>query len=187
MKYPVQISWRNVPKIKKIKSLIHEKAKKLDQINDDLISCRVILEKPQKNLKAGRIYQVRVEITVPPETVISVQKDAGKGDKNERLEQIIRNTFQSVWRQLREHTRKRRGNVKYHPMQESSAVVARLFSENGYGFIKTDHGREVYFHENSVLNNGFNRMSPGMGVRFEEEMGEKGPQASSVRIIDHVQ
>jgi cold shock CspA family protein len=33
-----------------------------------------------------------------------------------------------------------------------------------------------------VLNDGFERMHPGMMVRFAEEEGEKGPQASTVEV-----
>ena len=30
----------------------------------------------------------------------------------------------------------------------------------------------------------FEHLRPGMGVRFNEEMGEKGPQATSVQIVE---
>ena len=44
-------------------------------------------------------------------------------------------------------------------------------------------GREVYFHENSVLDDGFKKLHAGAEVRFAEEEGEKGPQASTVSLI----
>ena len=51
------------------------------------------------------------------------------------------------------------------------------------GFIETADGREIYFHRNSVLNDAFSRLAPGTRVAFSEEMGEKGPQASSVKLL----
>jgi len=39
-------------------------------------------------------------------------------------------------------------------------------------------------HKNAVLHGDFDCVEIGTGVRFEEEMGEKGPQASTVQIID---
>ena len=51
------------------------------------------------------------------------------------------------------------------------------------GFIETADGREVFFHRNSVLDDAFDRLTVGSEVRFVEEMGEKGPQASTVRVI----
>ena len=51
-----------------------------------------------------------------------------------------------------------------------------------YGLIHTSDGREVYFHRNSVLNGGFDQLELGTPVRFAEEMGEEGPQASTVQL-----
>jgi cold shock CspA family protein len=53
-------------------------------------------------------------------------------------------------------------------------ITARLTSPEGY---------DIYFHENSVINREFKKLEVGMEVRFAEEMGDKGPQASSVVVI----
>ncbi len=42
----------------------------------------------------------------------------------------------------------------------------------------------LYFHKNSVLGDEFERLEPGTGVRYVEEQGEKGPQASTIQIMD---
>jgi cold shock CspA family protein len=62
--------------------------------------------------------------------------------------------------------------------------VYKLFPEEGYGFLKTPDGREIYFHRNSVLNNEYDRLEIGTGVRFVAEVGEKGLQASTVLVVD---
>jgi cold shock CspA family protein len=54
----------------------------------------------------------------------------------------------------------------------------------GFGYITTVGGREIYFHRNSVINEEFDNLVPGRGVRFSEEMGDKGPQASTIQILD---
>jgi cold shock CspA family protein len=41
----------------------------------------------------------------------------------------------------------------------------------------------IYFHRNSVLKNAFDRLEIGSEVRFSEEAGEQGPQASSVTLV----
>jgi len=48
--------------------------------------------------------------------------------------------------------------------------------------IETRDGREIYFHRNSVLNAAFDDLKIGAEVRFAEEEGEQGPQASTVTI-----
>jgi cold shock CspA family protein len=63
-------------------------------------------------------------------------------------------------------------------------VVVRLFRDEGFGFIKSMEGREIYFHRNSLVENDFDRLEIGTGVRWDEEEGEEGPQATSVRIVD---
>jgi cold shock CspA family protein len=63
--------------------------------------------------------------------------------------------------------------------------VTKLFPDEGFGFLKTPDGREIYFHENSVLDSGFGGLEIGTEVHFAEELGEKGPQASTVRLVSH--
>ena len=65
-------------------------------------------------------------------------------------------------------------------MRRSPREVTRL--ENDFGVLETPDGRDVYFHRNSVLNGDFPKLSLGARVTFVEEMGEKGAQASTVRL-----
>ena len=62
------------------------------------------------------------------------------------------------------------------------ARVARLFPEKGYGFLETPDDREIYFHRNSVLDSAFDQLKPGTPVRFAEEQGDEGPQATTVSM-----
>ena len=61
--------------------------------------------------------------------------------------------------------------------------LARLFPEEGYGFLEAPDGRAVYFHRNSVLDPGFGRLSVGTEVTFIEAEGREGPQASTVKVV----
>ncbi len=60
--------------------------------------------------------------------------------------------------------------------------MSKLFPD--YGFLETSDGREIYFHCNSVLNNGFEKLQVGTHVHFAEEQGNEGPQASTVTIAE---
>jgi cold shock CspA family protein len=64
-------------------------------------------------------------------------------------------------------------------------IITKLFFDRGYGFIRAsaDDSHEVYFHENSVLGARFDKLTLGTRVRFAEEDGDKGPQASTVHVI----
>jgi cold shock CspA family protein len=50
-----------------------------------------------------------------------------------------------------------------------------------FGFLEAADGHEVYFHKNSVLD-GYDKLAIGTRVVFAEEQGEKGPQASTVKL-----
>jgi cold shock CspA family protein len=63
------------------------------------------------------------------------------------------------------------------------ASLSELLENEGYGYFITDDGREIYLHRSSVLNQRFQRLRVGTSVTFAEEQGEKGPRASTVRII----
>jgi cold shock CspA family protein len=52
-----------------------------------------------------------------------------------------------------------------------------------YGMIKMPDGRQIYFHRNSVLDGAYDKLIEGSEVRFVEEAGDEGPQASTVILI----
>jgi cold shock CspA family protein len=61
--------------------------------------------------------------------------------------------------------------------------VKEIFPDRGYGFLETPAGRSIYFHQASVLDGHFDRLRIGTRVEFAEEMGDQGPQASTVKLI----
>lgn len=79
---------------------------------------------------------------------------------------------------------KQRHDVKSHPQQETQGVIERLFFMDGTGFIRSTDGRQIFFHKNSVLRMNFETLKVGMGVRFVEVQGEKGPQATTVQVVE---
>ena len=107
-----------------------------------------------------------------------------EGDLHEELSTVVRRAFDAMQRQLKKLVDKQRGDVKLHPAQELAGVVLRIFRDQGYGFIKSLEGREIYFHKDSLPAGEFDRLEIGTGVQWNEEEGEKGPQASFVKIVD---
>jgi cold shock CspA family protein len=61
--------------------------------------------------------------------------------------------------------------------------VKKFLAGEDCGFIETAEGREIYFHRNAVLGGAFDRLIVGSEVRFVEEKGVKGAQASTVHLI----
>lgn len=183
MEVPPQITFRDDTRTDSLEALIREKIDRLDRISDKITSCRVVVEKPHESPRQGNPHRVRIEVKHPPGHDIIVKRDPGEGNMHDPLDRVIRDAFDVVERKLRELREKMRGEVKKHPDQELGALVEKLFPDEGYGFLRTVEGDEVYFHKNSVLNDDFERLELGTGVRFVLEMGEEGYQASTVSIV----
>jgi cold shock CspA family protein/ribosome-associated translation inhibitor RaiA len=180
---PLQISFKDGTRSLRLEQLINKKIAKLERICSYMISCRVTVEKPQAYPDTGNPYRVRIDIKVPPAHEIVVKQSASEGDMHDPLPTVITKVFHAAERRLKELTERQHGEVKTHPQQQVMGIVHRLFPDQDYGFIKTaDTGEDVYFHRNSVLHRGFDRLTIGTGVRFVVEQGQKGLQASSVEI-----
>jgi ribosomal subunit interface protein len=180
MKLPLQIAFRGMPPSDAIKARIEEKAAKLDEFYDRIMACRVIVEAPHRRHHQGKLYHVRVDLTVPEGEMV-VSREPHEHHAHEDVYVAIRDAFDAAKRRLEDHARRERGKVKRHE-EPAGGRVARLFPD--YGFIETPDGREIYFHRNSVLKEGFGRLAVGTAVRFVEEAGERGPQASTVTACD---
>ncbi len=59
----------------------------------------------------------------------------------------------------------------------------RLDPSGEFGFLETNDEQEFYFHRNSVLDDGFSRLQVGSRVTFAEEAGDKGAQATTVKLL----
>jgi cold shock CspA family protein len=200
MMLPLQITFRNMESSDMAEEWIREEVFKLEEFYNRIMACRVTVEIPHRHHRRGTRYHVRIDLTMPGgelvikrepslskrlrllgETVLAKQLEVDTPHKSLRL--AIHDAFKVAARRLQNYARRQGGYVKNHePLPE--ARVRRLFSEKGYGFLVTPDGREIYFHQDSVLNQAFRRMEIGTRVVFSEEKGEKGPQASTVRITD---
>lgn len=181
MKLPLQVTFRGMDPSPAVEASVREKAERLDRYYDRIMSCRVIVEASHKHHNKGNLYHVRVDVTVPEGEIVA-SRDPGKDHSHEDVYVAIRDAFDAVRRQLEDYARRRRQDVKSHE-PPPHGVVAELVPEQDYGRIRTPDGREIYFHRNSVLNAAFDRLKVGDEVRFDEEMGDAGPQASTVRLV----
>jgi ribosomal subunit interface protein len=175
MKITPQITLKNVPHSEAVEAKIREKMSKLDQFSDRIMSCRVVVEESQRKQHQGKMFSVRIDMTVPGKELVVNRIE------NEDCYVAVRDAFDAAKRQLEEHARMRRGDVKLH-QEAPRGKVAKLFPFDGYGFIMTNDGREIYFHRNSVIEPTFDSLEEGAEVAFLEEQGKEGPQAVRVAV-----
>jgi CspA family cold shock protein len=63
--------------------------------------------------------------------------------------------------------------------------TVKWFNEDkGYGFITPDDGdRDLFVHFSGIEEDGFKTLPENAKVSYEEEAGDKGPKAVSVRKL----
>ncbi|HTU55611.1 MAG TPA: HPF/RaiA family ribosome-associated protein [Acetobacteraceae bacterium] len=180
MQVPIQITFRNLASAPAVEALIRERAKALDQYCRRIIACRVVVEESTRRQHQGKLYHLRVDLTVPGREIV-VGRDPAEHHAHEDILIAVHDAFSAARRQLEDYARTSRNDVKARETP-SHGSIARLFKDKGYGFIRSSDGNEIYMHRNAVLGKGFDALVEGEEVRFvvHEGEGEKGPQASTV-------
>jgi len=195
---PVQVTFRNMED-DGLEEYVREQVAKLERYYRGITSCRVMVEMRGRHQK-GNLYHVRIDLGVPggellvkrepsihrslhDETVTKRTKSTEVGVLHKKPQRAILEAFSEMRRRLQDYARKQHGFVKEPAEPLVSATVASLFPQEDHGFLATSDRRRVYFHRNSVLNGHFDRLREGSAVRFAEEAGEKGPQASTVHLV----
>lgn len=182
MQVPPEISFRNMEPSAEVEGDVREHVAKLEEVYDRITSCKVVVEAPNQGAPASEPYHVRIYLSVPQHDVV-VDRDPGNRQAHQRnLHLAIHDAFQAARRQLKDVAERLRGETKTHEIPPHG-IVTTVYPDKEYGFIETPEGREVYFHANSVRGIEFTGLEYGQQVRFEEEMGEEGPQATVVQPV----
>lgn len=129
MRISPTISYRDVPKTDALESLIAQKIEKLEQYYDQIGSCRVAIEKTHDHPSSGSPYRVRLDITVPENREVIVDKSPDEGVQYPPLENVIRDAFDAANRQLRELNDQQHNHMKTHIPGQREIVLDDLADE----------------------------------------------------------
>jgi len=182
-----------------VEARIREEVEKLSEFYDQIIGCRVMVEIPHQHRQTGNRFHIRIYLTVPGGEIVAKQEPSLHAtvqdvevEQRKKEQEVtaahkdifvaIRDAFKAARRQLQDFGREQRGEVKRHENRPRGAI-SQLFPEKGLGFIETVEGEELYFNKDSLLNNSFVTLTVGTAVDFVAKMGDKGLQASSVRVL----
>lgn len=200
MLLPVQITFRNMEPDAKLEREVQAQTAKLERYCDHITSCRVLLE-PIGGRYRGNLCHVRIDLGLRKHQLVveheptlyanaldeareEVTKDLELGGEHKRPHRAIRDAFAEMRRRLQDCVRERRGSVKTHNDDRQTARVTELDPERSCGFCEADEtGERIYFHRNSVVDEGFAQLRIGSQVRVLTAPGEKGRQATTVQIM----
>lgn len=178
-----QVSFQNLKHSDAVEKDILEKIQHLQKLHPRLQSCRVVVDAPHRDKKKGRIYEVRLDLSVPGND-ISVTREAGLNHAHEDIYVAIRDSFEAANRLLEDRERKRDAHrTKRHP-EVRHGRLARIFKEDGFAFIECEDGHEVYFDRDSMTKNVWPHLEVGSNLRFKQLDGDKGPYGIQVTLLD---
>lgn len=176
-----QVSFDDLPVDEAVRAAALDHVARLERCTDRLTGCHVVIAQPHRHHREGRLYSVRVDVVVPGGEIV-VNRDHHLDHAHEDVYVAIRDAFDAARRRLEDHVRRLRGSEKIH-LPRSRGRVSQLFPLQGYGFIETPDGREIYFHRNAISDPDFHAIDVGSPVFFSEEEGDAGPQAAAVHLV----
>lgn len=131
MQLPVQITYRHMEPSDAVTARIEAEAAKLDTFFDRIKSCRVVVEAPHRHHKRGELFHVRIELGVPGADLVASHESSPRAalshdeevvltkhieahPEHKDLYVAIRDAFASARRQVQDHVKRMRGEVKTH-------------------------------------------------------------------------
>lgn len=126
MMLPVQITFRNMEASEAVEARIREEVAKLERFYDRIMGCRVVAEIPRRHQHHGKVYHIRIDLTVPGgELVVKHEPGLHSAARQIELEReqknlevagaykdiyvAIRDAFKAARRRLQDYARRRRG------------------------------------------------------------------------------
>lgn len=173
----------DIPNRRRTEQLVRRYVERLERHADRITSCRVAVERPNAHPSSGASYRVRVDVRVAGADPLVVRREAGEGSVRDEIDDVIRDAFAAADRRIGELGDRQSRKRKRHPEQAMQGVIDSLHED--FGFVVTNDHRQIYFHANSVVGIDFHDLEAGMGVAFTESVGDEGPQASTLRVVDH--
>ena len=155
-----------------------EKEKLLRHYAGFVLHLRVAIEATTHHKEGG--YEVKIVASVPNDTVVVTRK-------GEPVRPLLIEAFDVLALQLKEILRKKRKVKKHVDMSADGdrvGIIQKVSPHESYGFIATYDEREIYFHENALKNSSIDDLMEGDSVIYGETRGDKGPQASWVRVAN---
>lgn len=182
MQTEVKIDFHGAKRSGAIEQVIADHVAKLEHVYGGITACHVGLKVRSEHHRKSGPYEVSVHMVLPNGREVNVRRTPHLDERYSNVLFAVNDAFRRARRQLQDHVRRLQASTKAHEPQPIG-TVATFNSKTGFGFIRSERGDEIYFHKNSVVGAPLRKITLGTRVTFAEEAGEKGPQASTVRVL----
>jgi cold shock CspA family protein/ribosome-associated translation inhibitor RaiA len=170
----MEIHWHGLDKVVgEQREAIEERLRDLSQGHTDLIDIRLTGHTSGHHRHGAQ--EVRLTCQARGREIVAART---RPDLELALAEAL-DTFEHEVHRWRE---KRRDQARAQPPEPPHiGIVDRVFPEEGYGFILTDGGEQVYFHRNAVKHGlDFDNLQEADRVALNIESGQEGLQATVV-------
>lgn len=181
MQTPARIEFENLTPSSELQAAIDQHIFELEKRYGRATAGRVIVRGPGDRHKTGGQYQVSIRLALPEGREVDVGRTPKEDERYADLTFAVDDAFKRARRQLQDQVRVMSGQTKFHA-EETIGTVLRIDPSGEFGFLEAADGHEIYFNCNSVLENRAN-IGVGARVSYVEELGDKGPQASTVKVL----
>jgi len=181
MQTPPEIQFQGMAGTPAVRDAVDKHVAELEQRWGRITACRVVIKAPGQHHRKGGLYEVHVRLALPDGREVNVARTPPDDERHADLTFAVDDAFKHARRQLQDEVRRAQGQVK-HREGPAAGTVASIDPSGEFGFIETEDGQEIYFHRNSVLDAGFSQLQVGSRVTYAEEPGEKGIQATTVKL-----
>jgi ribosomal subunit interface protein len=108
-----QITFRNMSVSEAVETKIRERAEALDKFFPNIVACKVVVESTARAHQKGKLYYLRVDLTVPGKQIVS-KRHPDAHHAHEDIYVAIRDAFDEARRQLEDYSHRLKGMVKRH-------------------------------------------------------------------------
>lgn len=176
-----EIQFQGMAGMPAVRDAIDKHVAELEQRWGRITACRVVVKAPGQHHRQGGLYEVHVRLALPDGREVNVARTPPADERHADLIFAVDDAFKHARRQLQDQVRHAQGRIK-HREGPAAGTVVRIDPSGEFGFIETADRQEIYFHRNSVLDGAFPRLEVGSRVTYAEEPGEKGAQATTVKL-----
>lgn len=191
MQIPPEISFHNLDPSPEAETMIREHVMRLERIYGRMIACRVRVDQRNRNTNGTIPPVVHIEISVPGRKDIVVAHEPEHLQRKFQapdLHNAINEAFRIAERSLSKYKDKVSDHgcaaMVHEAANEFRGQVAELTPDDDFGYLITKEGGLLYFHRNSLLIGDFDSLNRGDEVSYVEIMGDTGPVASKVRVLE---
>ena len=122
MRIPMEITFRHMDPSPAVEARIREKAEKLDRFSAHVMSCRVVVEAPHEHKSQGKLFHVRIDLTVPGGELVVSRGHGHQSHAHEDVYVALRDAFDAAKRRLEDYSHQQRGDVKAHSKPQAPVL-----------------------------------------------------------------